>query len=81
MCYSIMTIFFSPKSEILRVIDSLQLCSKHLVATPVDWKVGDKVMIQPSVPKEKCDAIFPDGYEVIQVPSGKDYLRKTPQPN
>lgn len=63
--------------EVLRVIDSLQLTDQYTVATPVNWKDGDDVVIAPSlkdpeVLKEK----FPKGYEEI-----KPYLRMTPQPN
>jgi len=64
-------------NEILRVIDSLQLTDHYSVATPVNWKDGDDVIIVPSltdaaVLKEK----FPKGYQVV-----KPYLRVTPQPN
>ncbi|HVZ86550.1 MAG TPA: peroxiredoxin [Polyangia bacterium] len=63
--------------EILRVIDSLQLTEYHSVATPVDWKSGDDVVIVPSlkdpaVLKQK----FPKGWREI-----KPYLRITPQPD
>jgi alkyl hydroperoxide reductase subunit AhpC len=63
--------------EILRVIDSLQLTDSHSVATPVDWKQGDDVVIVPSlkdpaVLKEK----FPKGWKEV-----RPYLRITPQPN
>ena len=63
--------------EILRVIDSLQLTDSHSVATPVDWKDGQDVVIVPSL---KDPAIlkqkFPKGWKEI-----KPYLRMTPQPN
>ncbi|XP_056631604.1 peroxiredoxin-6 [Diorhabda sublineata] len=62
--------------EILRVLDSLQLCDKHKVATPADWVPGDDVMIQPSVPDDEAKNIFPN-VNVITFPSGKQYLRKT----
>lgn len=65
--------------EILRVIDSLQLTDKFQVATPADWKFGDQVMVQPTVPEEKIGSIFPLVTEVA-LPSGKKYLRKTPHP-
>jgi thioredoxin-dependent peroxiredoxin len=63
--------------EILRVIDSLQLTEYHSVATPVDWKDGQDVVIvpalkDPAVMKQK----FPKGWKEI-----KPYLRMTPQPN
>jgi alkyl hydroperoxide reductase subunit AhpC len=63
--------------ELLRVIDSLQLTDSHSVATPADWKNGDKVVILPSLQDpEVLKAKFPKGYEVV-----KPYLRLTPQPN
>ncbi|KAL1494777.1 hypothetical protein ABEB36_010322 [Hypothenemus hampei] len=67
-------------NEILRVLDSLQLCDKHKVATPVDWKKGEEVMIQPSVTEEEAKALFP--YINIQiVPSGMKYIRKSAIPD
>lgn len=62
--------------EILRVIDSLQLTAKYSVATPANWKDGDKVVISTSVKDEDIAAKFPKGYDRI-----KPYLRMTPQPN
>lgn len=64
-------------AEILRVLDSLQLTDGFAVATPADWKDGDKVVIVPSlkdpaIMKEK----FPKGWEEV-----RPYLRLTPQPN
>lgn len=67
--------------EILRVIDSLQLTIKYTVATPADWKQGDRVMIQPSVTDEAAKDKFPKGWEQVQVPSQKGYIRLTPQPD
>lgn len=63
--------------EILRVIDSLQLTDSHKVATPVNWKDGDDVVIVPSIqdPAELAQR-FPKGFKVV-----KPYLRLTPQPN
>ncbi len=63
--------------EILRVIDSLQLTDNYGVATPVNWKDGDDVVIVPSIqdPKE-LEQKFPKGYTAV-----KPYLRLTPQPN
>lgn len=63
--------------EILRVIDSLQLTDSHKVATPVNWKDGDDVVIVPSLqdPAE-LEQRFPKGFTVV-----KPYLRMTPQPN
>ncbi len=63
-------------NEIVRVIDSLQLSSEFPVSTPVDWEVGEDVIIQGSVKTEDIPAIFPKGYKII-----KPYLRTTPQPN
>ena len=63
--------------EILRVIDSLQLTDKYSVATPVNWKDGDDVVIVPSIQDpEVIRQKFPKGYKAI-----KPYLRITPQPN
>jgi thioredoxin-dependent peroxiredoxin len=62
--------------EILRVIDSLQLTANHQVATPVDWKDGEDVIIVPAVSDEEAKAKFPKGFTAI-----KPYLRVTPQPN
>lgn len=56
--------------EILRVIDSLQLADKSRIATPADWRPGDKVIIPPSIPDEKAKEMFPQGFETI-----KPYLR------
>ncbi len=62
--------------EILRVIDSLQLTANYSVATPVDWKHGEDVVVSPSIATEDIPARFPKGHKVI-----KPYLRTTPQPN
>ena len=62
--------------EILRVIDSLQLTADHSVATPVDWKHGDSVIIVPSLSDDEAKEKFPKGFETL-----KPYLRITPQPN
>jgi alkyl hydroperoxide reductase subunit AhpC len=62
--------------EILRVIDSLQLTAKYSVATPVNWKDGDDVIIGGAVSDEDANAKFPKGWKAI-----KPYLRVTPQPN
>jgi alkyl hydroperoxide reductase subunit AhpC len=62
--------------EILRVIDSLQLTEYEKVATPVNWKDGDDVVILPSITNEQADTMFPKGYKEL-----KPYLRMTPQPN
>ena len=62
--------------EILRVIDSLQLTADHSVATPVNWKNGEDVIIVPAVSDEDAQAKFPKGWKAL-----KPYLRITPQPN
>src|SRR5216684_1973869 len=61
--------------EILRVIDSMQLTDGHRVATPVNWKVGQDVIIVPAVTDEEAKAKFPKGWKTL-----KPYLRLTPQP-
>lgn len=66
--------------EIIRVIDSLQLTATKKVATPVDWKNGGSCMVVPSVKQEDVAGLFPKGVQVHKVPSGKVYLRTTPQP-
>lgn len=62
--------------EILRVLDSLQLVDQHQVATPVNWKDGEDVIVPPSISTEDARKIFPKGVREI-----KPYLRYTPQPN
>jgi alkyl hydroperoxide reductase subunit AhpC len=61
--------------EVLRVIDSLQLTAKHKVATPVNWKDGDDVIIAGSVSDDEARETYPDGWE-----SPKPYIRIVPQP-
>jgi alkyl hydroperoxide reductase subunit AhpC len=61
--------------EILRVLDSMQLTSKHKVATPVNWKNGDDVIIVTSVSDEEAKGIFKSGWKTL-----KPYLRLTKQP-
>ncbi len=61
--------------EVLRVIDSLQLTANHKVATPVNWKPGEKVIIAGSVSEEEAKATYPDGWE-----TPKPYIRIVPQP-
>lgn len=63
-------------TEILRVLDSLQLVDGYGVATPVDWKDGDDVIIPPAVSQEDAEKKFTKGVKVV-----KPYLRYTPQPN
>jgi len=56
--------------EVLRVIDSLQLTDQHKVATPVNWKQGEDVIIVPSVKDEDAQKLFPQGWKTL-----KPYLR------
>lgn len=60
--------------EILRVLDSMQLTARHKVATPVNWKQGEDVIITPAVSNEEAEKTFP-GFKTI-----KPYLRTTRQP-
>lgn len=63
--------------EIMRVIDALQLTDSHKVATPVNWKDGDDVIIPPAIQDaEELKKNYPKGFKTI-----KPYLRVTPQPN
>lgn len=76
-----LTITYPPSTgrnfeEILRVIDSLQLTDNYQVATPVNWKDGEDVVVAPSIPTDEAKQKFPKGVEEI-----KYYLRMTPQPN
>jgi alkyl hydroperoxide reductase subunit AhpC len=61
--------------EILRVLDSMQLTAKHRVATPVNWKSGDDVIIAGSVTDDDAKKLFPNGWK-----APKPYLRITKQP-
>ena len=61
--------------EVLRVIDSLQLTAKHKVATPVNWKQGEDVIIAGSVSDEEAKKVYPQGWK-----SPRPYLRIVPQP-
>ena len=61
--------------EILRVLDSIQLTTAHKVATPVNWKPGEDVIIVPSVSDEEAKKIYPEGFKTI-----KPYLRTVRQP-
>ncbi|KAK2647095.1 hypothetical protein Ddye_022290 [Dipteronia dyeriana] len=63
--------------EVVRAVDSLQMASKHKVATPANWKQGDPVVISPSVSKDQAKEMFPKGYQTVDLPSKKDYLRFT----
>ena len=61
--------------EVLRVLDSIQLTAKHKVATPVNWRPGEDVIIVPAVSNEAAKEKFPDGWK-----APKPYLRIVPQP-
>jgi thioredoxin-dependent peroxiredoxin len=61
--------------EVLRVIDSMQLTAKHKVATPVNWKSGDRVIILPAVTDAEAKEKYPEGWQ-----APKPYLRYVPQP-
>ena len=61
--------------EVLRVIDSLQLTAKHKVATPVNWKPGEDVIIAGSVSDDDAKKIYPNGWK-----APRPYLRIVPQP-
>jgi thioredoxin-dependent peroxiredoxin len=61
--------------EVLRVIDSLQLTAKFKVATPVNWKAGEDVVIGGAVSNDEATKLFPDGWKEI-----KPYIRVVPQP-
>jgi alkyl hydroperoxide reductase subunit AhpC len=61
--------------EVLRVLDSLQLTAKHRVATPVNWKHGEDVIIAGSVSDDEAKTIYPNGWK-----SPKPYIRIVPQP-
>jgi alkyl hydroperoxide reductase subunit AhpC len=61
--------------EVLRVLDSLQLTAKHNVATPVNWKPGDDVIIPTSINDEQAKQKYPAGFKTL-----KPYLRVVAQP-
>lgn len=61
--------------EVLRLLDSVQLTARHKVATPVNWKPGDEVIIPPSVSDDDARKTYPDGWK-----APKPYLRIVPQP-
>ncbi|MGA9285786.1 MAG: peroxiredoxin [Solirubrobacteraceae bacterium] len=62
--------------EVLRVIDSLQLTAKHKVATPANWRPGEKVIIAGSVSNDQAKESYPDGWE-----EPRPYIRIVPQPS
>ncbi len=61
--------------EILRVLDSMQLTARHKVATPVNWKNGEDVIIVPAVSDEEAKQTYPGGWKTL-----KPYLRMVAQP-
>ena len=61
--------------EVLRLLDSIQLTAKHKVATPVNWKHGEDVIIVPALSDEDAKKQFPQGWK-----TQKPYLRIVPQP-
>jgi alkyl hydroperoxide reductase subunit AhpC len=61
--------------EVLRLLDSVQLTARHKVATPVNWKQGEDVIIVPSVSDEEAKQKFPEGWK-----APKPYMRIVPQP-
>ncbi|OVA05704.1 Alkyl hydroperoxide reductase subunit C/ Thiol specific antioxidant [Macleaya cordata] len=63
--------------EIVRVLESLQKAAKNKVATPVNWKPGEPVVISPSVSNDEAKKMFPQGFETADLPSKKEYLRFT----
>ncbi|MBT9331047.1 peroxiredoxin [Paracidobacterium acidisoli] len=60
--------------EIIRVLDSIQLTTRHKVSTPANWKQGDDVILSGAVSNEEADKLYP-GYKTV-----KPYLRTVPQP-
>lgn len=63
-------------NEVLRLLDSVQLTAKHTVATPVNWRPGDDVIIPPAVSDEEAQKKYPEGYTTL-----KPYLRTVKQPS
>lgn len=61
--------------EVLRLLDSVQLTAQYKVATPVNWKQGEDVIIGPAVSDEEAKTRFPQGWKSV-----KPYLRVVPQP-
>lgn len=62
-------------AEILRCVDSLQLASKHRIATPADWKQGEDCIVSTAVKDDEADKLFPGAVRRV-----KPYLRYVPQP-
>mmetsp|Transcript_38101 Transcript_38101/g.81184 ORF Transcript_38101/g.81184 Transcript_38101/m.81184 type:complete len:223 (-) Transcript_38101:242-910(-) len=66
--------------EIIRVLDSLQMTAGLSVATPANWKSGDACMVLPTLSTAEAKEKFTKGVDVMPVPSGKEYMRFTPDP-
>ena len=62
--------------EVLRILDSCQLTSRHTVATPVNWKLGEDVIVAPAIPSNEAKQKYPSGFREV-----KPYLRYVHQPN
>jgi alkyl hydroperoxide reductase subunit AhpC len=73
---TVRNVFVIGPDKVLRVIDSLQLTAKHKVATPVNWKDGEKVIIAGSVSNDEAKEKYPDGWE-----EPRPYIRLVPQPS
>lgn len=67
--------------EIIRCVKSLQLTAQHKVATPANWASGDKCMVVPGLTDEQATERFAAGFEKADLPSGKGYIRLTPDPS
>ncbi|HTQ32793.1 MAG TPA: peroxiredoxin [Stellaceae bacterium] len=61
--------------EVLRILDSVQLTARHTVATPVNWRPGEDVIVAPAVPSEEAKKKYPAGFREV-----KPYLRYVHQP-
>ncbi|KAL8275170.1 hypothetical protein Esti_000920 [Eimeria stiedai] len=66
--------------EILRVLEALELVEAYPVSTPVEWQPGQKVCVIPDLSNEEAKQKFQKGVEPKQLPSGKEYIRLTPDP-
>ena len=62
-------------NEVLRLLDSIQLTDKHVLATPVNWQPGEDCIIPPSVTNEVAQQKYPNGWKTV-----KPYLRTVAQP-
>ena len=67
--------FEAETTEVLRVLDSLQLTATHKVSTPVNWKQGENVIISGSVSDDDAKKTYPQGWK-----APRPYLRIVPQP-